>query len=63
MPRDALGAHARGELGISDLTAPRPIRAALASGAAFSVGGILPLALTLATPGAVVVETDWRTGK
>ena len=40
MARDALGAHAREELGISDLTAARPIQAALASGAAFSVAGI-----------------------
>ncbi len=39
---DALGAHARDELGISDLTEARPLEAALASAAAFFVGGGLP---------------------
>jgi VIT1/CCC1 family predicted Fe2+/Mn2+ transporter len=56
MARDALGAHARDELGISDATKARPIQAALASAAAFSVGGALPLLMALATPNGFVVE-------
>jgi vacuolar iron transporter family protein len=56
MARDALGAHARDELGISDTTAARPVQAALASAAAFSVGGALPLLMALATPNGLVVE-------
>ena len=43
---DALGAHARDELGLSDTTSARPIQAALASAASFAVGAILPLAVT-----------------
>ena len=58
MARDALGAHARDELGISDTTAARPVQAALASAAAFSVGGALPLLMALATPNGLVVETS-----
>lgn len=38
MAKDALGAHARDELGISDLTAARPLQAAIASGISFAVG-------------------------
>ena len=56
MARDALGAHARDELGISDATAARPVQAALASAAAFSVGAALPLLMALATPNGFVVE-------
>ncbi|MEY4857116.1 MAG: hypothetical protein RLZZ97_1946 [Gemmatimonadota bacterium] len=40
---DALGAHARDELGIHDLTRARPVQAALASAAAFAVGAGLPV--------------------
>jgi vacuolar iron transporter family protein len=47
---DALGAHARDELGISELTTARPIQAALASAASFAVGAMLPLAATILTP-------------
>ena len=47
---DALGAHARDELGISDLTTARPIQAALASAASFAVGAMLPLVATILTP-------------
>ncbi|RAZ91014.1 VIT family protein [Mesorhizobium hawassense] len=50
MAKDALGAHARDELGISETTAARPILAALASAAAFSVGAIMPLAMVLFSP-------------
>jgi VIT1/CCC1 family predicted Fe2+/Mn2+ transporter len=56
MAHDALGAHARDELGISDATAARPVQAALASAASFSVGGTLPLLMALATPTGYVVE-------
>ena len=55
MARDALGAHARDELGISAMTAARPIQAALASAAAFSVGAALPLLMALLTPLSFVV--------
>ena len=50
--RDALGAHARDELGMHDLTRARPIQAALASAAAFTAGAIPPalLAGLLPTP-------------
>jgi vacuolar iron transporter family protein len=50
MARDALGAHARDELGISELTTARPIQAALASAAAFAVGAALPLLTAVLTP-------------
>ncbi|MBC7404577.1 MAG: VIT family protein [Cytophaga sp.] len=45
MAHDALGAHARDELGISEAFSARPIQAALASAASFSVGAALPLAV------------------
>jgi VIT1/CCC1 family predicted Fe2+/Mn2+ transporter len=48
--RDALGAHARDELGISQVTQARPIQAALTSAASFSVGAVLPLALAVVAP-------------
>ena len=47
---DALGAHARDELGISDLTTARPTQAALTSAAMFAVGAALPLTATFLTP-------------
>ena len=47
---DALGAHARDELGISEITAARPVQAALASAGTFAVGAALPLAVVLAAP-------------
>ena len=50
MAHDALGAHARDELGISELTAARPVQAALASAATFSVGAGLPLLATFLAP-------------
>lgn len=53
---DALGAHARDELGISDLTEAKPLEAALASAAAFFVGGALPMLASLFLPlGTMVV--------
>lgn len=50
MAHDALGAHARDELGISEFSTARPIQAALASAASFSVGGALPLSLVFLVP-------------
>ena len=50
MTHDALGAHARDELGISDTMSARPVQAALASAASFAVGAALPLAVTALVP-------------
>ena len=50
MVKDALGAHARDELGISEITTARPVQAALASAATFSVGAAAPLVLVLVSP-------------
>jgi VIT1/CCC1 family predicted Fe2+/Mn2+ transporter len=50
MARDALGAHARDELGISPANQARPIQAAIASAAAFTAGAAAPLLLTFAAP-------------
>ncbi|WP_149304487.1 VIT1/CCC1 transporter family protein [Pareuzebyella sediminis] len=47
---DALGTHIRDELGINEITKANPIQAALASGASFLVGGVLPLAVILFAP-------------
>lgn len=47
MKRDALGAHAQDELGISEITAARPLQAAGASALSFSVGAALPLTVVL----------------
>jgi VIT1/CCC1 family predicted Fe2+/Mn2+ transporter len=55
--KDALAAHAREELGIFDLTAARPIQAALASAAAFSVGAALPLCVAVAMPDHAVTQS------
>lgn len=48
--RDALAAHIRDELGINEISQANPIQAALASGAAFTVGGVLPLLVILFAP-------------
>jgi VIT1/CCC1 family predicted Fe2+/Mn2+ transporter len=48
--KDALGAHARDELGIHAATQARPVQAALASSASFSVGSAMPLLVALAAP-------------
>jgi VIT1/CCC1 family predicted Fe2+/Mn2+ transporter len=45
--KDALAAHVRDELGINEISQANPIQAAIASGAAFSLGGVLPLLVTL----------------
>jgi len=50
MEHDALGAHARDELGISEITSARPLQAALASAGTFAVGAMLPLLAVVAAP-------------
>jgi VIT1/CCC1 family predicted Fe2+/Mn2+ transporter len=47
---DALGAHVRDELGITEISQAKPMQAALASGAAFTIGGLLPFMVTLFLP-------------
>jgi VIT1/CCC1 family predicted Fe2+/Mn2+ transporter len=48
--KDALGAHVRDELGINEISQAKPIQAALASGAAFTIGGVLPMLVVLFAP-------------
>lgn len=55
MARDALAAHARDELGISEITAARPVQAALTSAATFAVGAAMPLLMVVMIPGGVLV--------
>lgn len=55
MAHDALGAHARDELGISETTAAKPVQAALTSAAAFSIGAALPLATAIVSPDAYLI--------
>ena len=50
MAHDALGAHARDELGMSSLTSARPLQAAAASASTFAVGALLPLAVAAVAP-------------
>ncbi len=60
MAHDALGAHARDELGISVTLSARPVQAALASAASFAVGAALPLVVTTLAPMDVVIH--WIAG-
>jgi VIT1/CCC1 family predicted Fe2+/Mn2+ transporter len=55
MAHDALGAHARDELGISETLRARPIQAALASAGSFAVGAALPLLVTALAPAAGLI--------
>ncbi len=55
MAKDALGAHAREELGISEITSARPIQAAFTSAATFSAGAALPLIMVLLSPPSLLV--------
>lgn len=55
MTKDALGAHARDELGISSFTTARPVQAALTSAATFSVGAAMPLLMVLVSPAHLLV--------
>lgn len=50
MAHDALGAHGRDELGISETSTARPVQAALASAVTFSFGAVLPLLIVLLVP-------------
>ncbi len=54
MTKDALGAHARDELGISEFTTARPVQAAFTSAATFAAGAALPLLTVLAFPEAML---------
>lgn len=53
--RDALGTHARDELGITEALAARPVQAALASAATFVVGAVMPMIAAVAAPTAHVI--------
>jgi VIT1/CCC1 family predicted Fe2+/Mn2+ transporter len=60
MHHDALGAHARDELGISDALSARPVQAALASAGSFAFGAALPLAVTALAPAQSLIS--WVSG-
>ena len=55
MAKDALSAHARDELGISEITTARPVQAALTSAASFSVGAAMPLLMVVVSPRGALV--------
>jgi VIT1/CCC1 family predicted Fe2+/Mn2+ transporter len=55
MAKDALGAHARDELGISEITTARPVQAALTSAATFSTGAAMPLLMVVVSPAGLLV--------
>jgi VIT1/CCC1 family predicted Fe2+/Mn2+ transporter len=55
MAHDALGTHARDELGISKKVKPRPIQAALSSAVSFAVGAALPLLVAVFAPTAILI--------
>jgi VIT1/CCC1 family predicted Fe2+/Mn2+ transporter len=55
MAKDALGAHARDELGISEITTARPVQAALTSAATFAVGAAMPLAMVVVSPTGMLI--------
>ena len=55
MAHDALGAHARDELGISEMLTARPVQAALASAATFTIGAVLPLLVVLLVPASMLM--------
>ncbi|MCP5410073.1 MAG: VIT family protein [Chromatiaceae bacterium] len=56
MAHDALGAHARDELGISETLSARPVQAALASAATFAIGAVLPLLVVMLAPHSVIMQ-------
>ena len=60
MAHDALGAHARDELGISQAFSAQPVQAALASAGSFAVGAALPLAVAALAPGPGLI--GWVSG-
>ena len=58
MEKDALGAHARDELGISEVLTARPLQAALTSASTFSAGAIMPLALVAFAPRSFLIPLE-----
>jgi len=61
MAKDVLGAHARDELGISEITTARPIQAALTSAASFSIGAGMPLFMVVVSPSGQLVPIVFAT--
>ena len=61
MSSDALGAHARDELGITETLRARPIQAALSSAGSFVAGAIIPLASAWLAPTTLIVEVSYAT--
>lgn len=57
MAKDALGIHARDELGISEISTARPVQAALTSALTFTIGAALPMLMVLISPAAWLVAT------
>jgi len=57
MTKDALGAHARDELGISEITAARPVQAALTSAATFASGAAMPLLAAMLAPAGAIIPS------
>lgn len=57
MAHDALGAHARDEIGISEIAGARPVQAALYSAGTFTIGAALPLLVAWAVPGSPQIAT------
>jgi VIT1/CCC1 family predicted Fe2+/Mn2+ transporter len=57
MAHDALGAHARDELGISEITTARPVQAAFASAGTFAAGAALPLLIVVVLPASALLWT------
>lgn len=55
MAHDALGAHARDELGIIEQQQARPVQAALSSAVSFAAGAALPLSITVASPASMMI--------
>ena len=58
MAKDALTAHARDELGISEITTARPVQAALTSAVMFSVGAAMPLLMVVFSPASALVPVS-----
>jgi VIT1/CCC1 family predicted Fe2+/Mn2+ transporter len=56
MAKDALGAHAREELGLSELTTARPLQAALSSAVSFAAGAALPVLVSAFVPGSYLTQ-------
>lgn len=61
MAKDALAAHARDELGISEMTTARPIQAAMTSAATFTCGASLPLLVVILAPSVLLVPIEAAT--